>query len=284
MISSIITEVPRIFDYDYIYFDAIFLAIWIGLLIARKKYTPLLAGVVIAIPVYLIDAVIWWNSPTLQSTTGYVREYIIGGIQMPHPLDQYFWLKFGADFMMCISYSIYAFSWVWIMFQSWKTKNRKDMIFFSVWWFASWILTPVLSKAISWNETTVQCIRYMDSQLIAQIVTVACGFILMSVFYFTDRFNSKDRGVILYVFMVGCLQAFIMEFPLFITGIRPTEISLLIYEIFILTNQGAPYLYLIWDKIGPMIKDKIVSKDEKTEDITIEPEIEMQDEVLIADS
>jgi hypothetical protein len=248
---SNVTAVSRTFEYDYIYFDAIFLGIWLLALILKKRFTALKAGIFFSIPTYLIDSQIWWNLPTTQGTTGFVREYMIGGIQMPHPLGDFFWLKFGADFMMTISYSWFAFTWMWIMFETWKDKNWKDAAFFTALWFISWILIPYLSFLISWDDRIVYCIRHMDSQMVIQIVTVVVGYILMLILYGTDKFNSKDPKVILYVFMVGCFQAFTMEFPLFMFGIRPIEISLFIYEIIILVNQGAPYMYVIWDKILP---------------------------------
>jgi hypothetical protein len=222
----------------------------------NKKYKPLLAGIIISIPVYIIDAVIWWNLPTTNpsSGTGFVREYNINGIQMTHPLGEYFWLKFGADFMMTISYSLFAFTWLWIMFDSWKTKDFKEMTKYTTIWFSFWILVPILSFLIPWDDRLVYCIRHMDSQIIAQILSVIFGYVLLLLLYGTDRFNSIKPKTILFVFIAGCLQAFIMEFPLFITGIRPISLTVLIYETIILTNQGAPYLYIIYDKIIPKFK------------------------------
>ena len=42
------TDVRRIFQYDYIYIDAVFLLVWIVFLIRNKKYSALIFGAIIA--------------------------------------------------------------------------------------------------------------------------------------------------------------------------------------------------------------------------------------------
>lgn len=250
------TEIARDFQYDYIFFDAILLAFWILFVIKKKKIFPLKASIVTAAITYFIDAVIWWNTPS--SIPGVnIREYRIWdifGVELDPSSGIFILAKFGADFMMTISYSLFAFTWVFIMFESWKNRNKRDMMVYSLFIFSAWMIVPWLSKLIPLYDARVWCIRHMDTQIVAQIVTVIAGFVLMSVLYGTSRFNSKDPKVILYVFLVGCFQGFIMEFPLWISGIRPTGLDLLIYETIILANQGAPYLYVIWDKILPLLK------------------------------
>ena len=123
-------DAARTFEYDYIYIDAIFLSIWILILIKNKKWSALKAGAIFGFCVYLIDAIWWWNmaaGPDFPSGT-FIREYWIGGIQVPHPLGNYFLLKFGCDFMMTFSYSLFAFPWLWIMFENIEKKNIKIML------------------------------------------------------------------------------------------------------------------------------------------------------------
>ena len=67
MVLEINKDIARRFEFDYIFFDALFLLIWIALLIWQKRYSPLRAGIVCAVVVYIIDGVIW-------TATG-VREY-----------------------------------------------------------------------------------------------------------------------------------------------------------------------------------------------------------------
>lgn len=250
---SDITEVSRDFRFNYIYIDAIFLMIWIFLIIKAKKTTALKAGVCLGLFAYLIDSQLWWNLPMQGTPTGYVREYKIGDTYLPHPLGKYAWVKFSADFMMTISYALFAFTWMWLMYETWENQQWREMALFTLLWCTAWMLTPFLSQFIEWDNLPVHCVRHMGSQLNIQIITVGMGYILMLVCYATDIFARKDPKVILYVFVVGCVQAFMMEFPLFVFGIRPLKINLLIYEILILVNQGAPYLYIIRNLIGPCL-------------------------------
>ncbi|MFX1354908.1 MAG: hypothetical protein ACFFGP_13190, partial [Promethearchaeota archaeon] len=85
-------------------------------------------------------------------------------------------------------------------------------------------------------------------------------YFIVVVVYSTNRFHSKDLKVISYIFLLGCLGSFFMEFPLLITGIRSSGIIFLLFETIILFNQGAPYLYLLLDKIFPLI-GKTIKKE-----------------------
>ncbi|MFW9878007.1 MAG: hypothetical protein ACFFG0_33405, partial [Candidatus Thorarchaeota archaeon] len=60
---------------------------------------------------------------------------------------------------------------------------------------------------------------------------------------------------------------FMMESYLLFTGIRPSGFDLLLYDSLILTNQGIPYLYIIFDKIIPKIKERIIDRKDIKEEI-----------------
>jgi len=252
MILETFNQAARNFRYDYIYIDAFFLSIWIVILIKKKKWNPLLFGIICGILVYLIDAVCWWN--TLAGAHypegTFIREYWIGGIQMPRPLGEYFWLKFGADFMMTISYSLFAFPWLWIIFENFEKRDKQEILLFTGFYFSSWMLTPLLSILLPINDTMVNTVRHMDTQMIAWIINVIVGYAILSVIYGTNIINRKNPKIIGFVFLVGCVQSFYMEFPLFLYGIRPTGVAFLVYEVFFLFNQGAPYLYILYDIIN----------------------------------
>jgi len=252
-------EATRRFEYDYIFIDAAFLLIWLGILIKQKKWNPIKYGLFLGILVYIIDAVWWWNASAGANyplgTT--IREYWIDGVKMPHPLGEYFWIKSGADFMMCISYSLFAFGWLWIMYENYVKKNLKEIILYTSLFFGSWMLIPFISKILPINDTEVYTVRHMDSQMGVWISNVIIGYILFCIIYGTGKLRERDFKLIGYVFLVGCLESFFMEFPLFISGIRPTGIPFLIYEIFFLFNQGAPYLYILQVEVLPILTRKI---------------------------
>jgi len=265
-----INEASREFDYDYIYFDALFLAIWLSVLIKNKKWNPIKYGLFTAVIVYIIDAVIWWNASAGSNyppdTT--IREYWIGGIKLPHPLGEYFWVKFGADFMMCVSYSIFAFGWLWIMFENYVKRNYKEILLYTSLFLGSWMLIPLLSQVISIDDTTVFTIRYMDSQMILWILNVMIGYGLLFYIYGTGKVRKKDYKLIGYVFLIGVLESAFMELPLYIFQIRPIGFSFLIFELFFLFNQGAPYLYVLQVEVLPLLSKKVFKR--KKEDLMVE--------------
>ena len=260
-----LNEVSRRFQYDYIYIDAFFLAIWLSILIKKKKWNPILYGLFTAVIVYIIDAVIWWNTTAGANyppgTT--IREYYVGGIKMPHPIGEYFMAKFGIDFMMDVSYSLFAFGWLWIMFENYTKKNYREIFLFTSLFFGSWMVTPLVSALMPLNNTIVFTVRHMDTQILIWIINVFIGYSLLFIIYGTGKWRKKDYKLIGYVFLIGVLESFFMEFPLNVYHIRPIGALLFFYELIFLFNQGAPYLWILQMEVLPLLSKKILRK--KTE-------------------
>jgi len=256
----------RKFEYDYIFVDGVFLAIWLAVLIKYKKWAPIKFGIITGFIIYTIDAIAWFNIPagSYYPSGTFIREYWIGGIYMPRPLGDYFWVKAGADFMMTLSYSMFAFSWLWIMFENFGKKNNREIVLFTSLFFGFWLITPFLSFWLQIDNTIVDTVRYMDSQLVIWFVNIVVGYSLLFLIYGTNKFGSKKPKIILYVFFIGCIEAFFMEFPLLISGIRPTGVLYLLFSTVIMFNQGAPYLYILYDMVIPRLSRK-VKKDQLKE-------------------
>jgi len=253
-------QARRVFQYDYIYFDALLLVVWLFILWKNKEYKALLFGAVIAPIIYTIDAVAWWNTsagPAFPPGT-YIREYWIGGLQMTHPLGSYFWLKFGADFMMTISYSFYTFPWLWIVFRNLRQGKvlSKQVLQYTLLWLGIWLLVPLLSITVPLDDRKVETVRHMNTQLGFWITNIALGYSLLLIVY------RKNLKVVLRLLAIGIIGSLIMELPLYLFRIRPTGLGFLLFEGFILLNQGVPYLYLLADKILPFIQHKaLVNSD-----------------------
>jgi hypothetical protein len=149
--------------------------------------------------------------------------------------------------MMDVSYGIVAFSWVWIAFER---KSWQDVAFWTMALFAGWLIVPVASGLLALNDDPVTTVRHMRGQVWLQIVAVVVGYALLVALRYEFR-------TILYVLWIGCMLTFMMEFSLLVTGIRPANMRVLVYETLILTNQGVPYVYVIWDRILPALADRI---------------------------
>ena len=225
-------NITRNFEFDYIIFDAIFLALYMALLVRGKRYNALKAGAVCGLIIYVIDGVIW-------SATG-VREY-----SLPEP-----WMKHPTDFMMDVSYGMVMFSWVWIAFER---RSNRDVAFWTLALFGGWLLVPLASVLAHLDDRPIMTVRHMHGQVLAQIAMVIFGYLLLVLL----KYNYRK---ILYVFWIGSMLAFMMEFPLLIYKIRPTDAKVLIYETLFLTNQGIPYLYVFWDKIIPLWQKRALAR------------------------
>jgi hypothetical protein len=225
-------SITRHFELDYILFDAVFLAGYVSFLVREGRIRPLRTGIVCGLITYLIDGVIWHAAG--------VREY---GISAP-------WIKHPVDFMMDVSYGIVAFGWVWIAFER---KGNWDVALWTLALFGGWLLVPTASRLLRLNDDPIITVRHMESQVWVQITVVIIGYVLLAALRY-------DRATILYVFAIGCLLTFMMEFSLLVTGIRPSGLKVLIYDTLILTNQGVPYVYVIWDKILPALRVRMAKR------------------------
>src|SRR5207249_717881 len=112
-------DVWRTFQFDYVYVDCFFLICWLTLLIRIREYRALAFGAILAPLIYGVDAGIWWNSRLNDPRAGsFVREYWIDGRYVPHGAASLIAAKFMCDFMMTISFALFAFPWLWVAFRS----------------------------------------------------------------------------------------------------------------------------------------------------------------------
>lgn len=254
MIPSEFFQAHRVFQYDYIFIDAFFLILWILILIKNKQYTALLVGAAIAPIIYLIDAQIWWNAsagPNYPAGT-FIREYWIGEVHVSRPLGEYFWQKFGADFMMTVSYALYTFPWLVIVFRNLREGrliSRATLGYTGV-WLTFWMLVPLFSITLPIDDTPVRAVRYMNTQFPYWIANLAVGYSLLLIVYKKELWKAWS------VIGVGFIGAVIMELPLYLYGIRPTGILFILFEGIFLLNQGVPYVFMTIDKLVPWLQTR----------------------------
>jgi len=232
-ILEINENITRRFEVDYLLFDTLFMLAFVILLFLHKRRGPLLAGLICGLAFYLIDGVIW-------TATG-VREY-----ELPAA-----WLKFPVDFMMDVSYGIVGFGWAWIAFER---KSLRDVLFWTALLFGGWLVVPFASKWISLIDAPVMTVRHMASRVWLHIAVVVIGYAALLALGYSFK-------CVRYLFGVGCMLAFMMEFSLLVAGIRTFNLSLLAYETVILTNMGIPYLYIIRDRILPVLSGKVTARE-----------------------
>jgi hypothetical protein len=147
---------------------------------------------------------------------------------------------------MDISYGILGFGWAWLAFER---RSVRDVVFWTAVLFGGWLIVPFASTWVPLVDAQVVTVRHMASRVWLHIAVVVIGYAaLLALGYSTRR--------LLYVFWVGCMLAFMMEFSLLVAGVRSFNLKLLAYETLILTNMGIPYLYIIRDRILPLLSGK----------------------------
>ncbi len=223
-------NVIRTFGVDYIFFDLIFLAVFLFLLIKFKKKIPLISFFIGGLAInFLIDWGVWLHAG--------IREVFL-------PIN-----FFGGTLLFFIWFSLsygVEYAYVFLMFDK-SSKKVKWTLFV----FIGWILAALLSQLISINDASIVIVRHMSDLRILRIAIVLIGYSLLLAFKY-------DFKKILYLFFIGFLVHFMMEFSLLITNIRPNSFLILLENSLIEFNMGVPFFYLIYDKL---IKKKLRSID-----------------------
>jgi hypothetical protein len=219
-------DVIRTFGADYILFDLIFIILFLFLLIKNKKKIPLLAFFVGGLFInFLIDYGIWLH-------TG-VREVFL-------PFN-FFGAVFLFFFWFSLSYGV-EYAYVFLMFE----KKSNKILWTSLVLFG-WLSVAFLSQLISINNSSITVIRHMSDLRILRIILVLIGYSLL----FILKYDWKK---ISYLFLIGFIIHFMMEFSLLVSGIRPGSFLILLENSLIEFNMGVPFFYILYDKF---LKKKI---------------------------
>ncbi len=215
-------DVIRTFGIDYIFFDLIFLATFLFLLVKLKKKMPLIAFFIGGLLInFLIDWGIWLHSGIREIS---LPVHFFGGTIL-------FFLWFS------LSYGV-EYAYVFLMFD----KKTKKKIYWTLFIFLSWILIAALSQFVHINDAEIVVMRHMSNLRFLRVFVVLIGYSLL----FILKYNWKK---IIYLFFIGFLVHFMMEFALGITNIRLDSLLVLPENSLIEFNMGVPFFFLIYDKL-----------------------------------
>ncbi|MEK6833772.1 MAG: hypothetical protein AABX17_03575 [Nanoarchaeota archaeon] len=211
-------DVIRTFGADYILFDIIFLIIFLFLLIKFNKKISIFAFFIGGLGInLLVDWGIWLH-------TG-IREIAL-------PLN---WDVFLFFLWFSLSYGV-EYAYIFIMFQ-----KKSDKLGWTALVFGGWLAIAFLSQFISINDSSIMTLRHMSSLRFIEIGILIIGYGLL----FLLKYDWKK---ISYLFLIGFLIHFMMEFSLLISGIRPGSLLILIENSLIEFNMGIPFFYMFYDK------------------------------------
>ncbi|MFW9896308.1 MAG: hypothetical protein ACFFD7_10930 [Candidatus Thorarchaeota archaeon] len=222
--------VTRSFGLDYIYFDIIFLIIWVYFL-AKKRYWIPIAWGSLGWAVYIFTDYFLWYIVTQ------TRQYV-GPL---NPIIFFMWFCFSPGFVQ--------FSYVVLMFEK---RNRNDLIFFTLVYYLGWIIVSVGSQLLPIDDTVIRVSRDMniDNQRFNMIIMVFVNIIIAIFLYVKKKLRLED---VAYLFLVGTLVEFALELTLAVSGIRQEQgtwnLGLMILNSLIEFNLGIVLMYLLWATI-----------------------------------
>jgi len=115
--------------------------------------------------------------------------------------------------------------------------------------YIGWSIVALGSQLLPLNDTIIEVYRDMNvqNQRLGESIMVGINIIIAIMLYYKKKFRLED---ILYLFLVGTLVEFALEFTLTISGIRLEQGTWLILTMIINTliefNLGIIIMYLLW--------------------------------------
>ena len=224
MVDSLVT---RVINVDFIYLDLLFLALWIGFLIRKKYWKPIIWGVLGWLVYLLTDFYIWY--------------IVMGSRTYDGPIDPtLFFLWF------CFSPGFAQFSYVALMLEK---RKWRDIWLWTLMFYIGWTFVSVGSQLIPIDDRIITVTRDMnaDGQRLSFGLMALGNVIIAFILYFFKKIRLED---IVYLFIVGTLVEFCLEFTLTVSGIRieygEWSFELMAINTLIEFNMGIILMYIIW--------------------------------------
>lgn len=246
LLESIVT---RTFGMDFIYFDLIFLTLWIGFLVYKRYWKPIIWGIIGWLVYILTDYYIWYIVMESRTYTGPLNPNLF-----------FMWFCFSPGFTQ--------FSYVALMLEK---RKWRDLWLWTLMFYIGWTFVSVGSQLIPWDDRIIEVARNMNEarqRLTFGLMTLS-NLIIAFILYAFKKLRLQD---ILYLFIVGTLVEFCLEFTLTVSGIRLEQetwsFQLMVINTLIEFNMGIVLMYIvlsvafnIWTK--PIFKEMLGWRDFK---------------------
>ncbi|KAJ5075802.1 hypothetical protein M0811_06664 [Anaeramoeba ignava] len=223
-------EVSREFQMDYIYFDTFAAILWLITLIILRKKLPLIFSFIGVTFYYFIDFVIWHEWRKTRHTTGPVKPALLmlwvstlPGVV--HPSWAILMLEYTFPKRNCPIKSLED-----------RTRYR---ILWTLYFFGVQTIPAFMQNGFSWDNRTVTITRTMTGNRWLMLLSVVLGYS-----YLTWR--KIPPKVLLKLFFIGFVTEGMFEFALYISGIRPTRLDVLLVDSAVEFNVGMPWIFLMW--------------------------------------
>jgi hypothetical protein len=210
--------VERSFNSLYIYIDIIFLFLFSIILLWRKRYLALIAGVFGGIIYFVVDYGFFYQFMGTRQVTG------------ANPLWLLLWLS--------ISYGLTNFAWIWVLLD--RDGHAVD---WSLLIIAGWVAVAFLSQGMGTGFIHISISRGTARYHSIMAAIMFFGYLWLIIRNL--RTTAVEKVNLLRLLAIGVGVQFSWEVILLLSNIRPAGIMPLIVDSLIETNLGIPYLYLI---------------------------------------
>lgn len=234
----------REFSPLYIILDTIFLLVFMGLLLYKKKYMTVIIGLLAGILYMIVDYGIFHL--LLNTRT------IYNGYNM-------FWVLFW----MSMSYGFTNFCWIWL----WISKDKK-LFEWSLLIILWWLCCPLITKTFDTGTIPIIIERTTGSYHGYMAIILFVGYLFL---IFWNLIQEKEKRInILWLLIIGILVQFSWEIGLLIGGIRSTgdltfaqKMLTIVVNSLLETNLGMPYIYFIFLAFNKKYTESLKIKDVK---------------------
>jgi hypothetical protein len=210
----------RTFNTLYIWLDLAWLAVFTAVLLVRRRYAPLLAGLAGGVLYFIVD---------------YGVFYLLLGTRSVEGASP-FWLLLWLSF----SYGLTNMAWIWLLL---------DRDGHTVEWSAlvviGWLAVAFLSQGFGGRFPLIAIRRGTASYHGVMVLIMLAGYLALIVRNLASNTEISERADLLRLLAIGIGVQFAWEAVLLLAGIRPPGLRPLIVDSLLETNLGLPYFYLI---------------------------------------
>jgi hypothetical protein len=213
----------------YIYLDIVFIVLFTGLLIWRRRYQALTVGLAGCIIYFAADYGIFYSVMHTRQVAG------------ADPMWFLLWLS--------ISYGLTNFAWIWLLFD--RDGHGREWSIFII---AGWVAVALLSQSYGGNFVQITISRGTAYHGAMAIIMFA-GYAWLIIRNLRAAPGASVN--LLWLLAIGIGVQFSWEAVLLLTGIRPAGIMPLIVDSLVETNLGIPFLYLIYEAVASKYKEDL---------------------------
>lgn len=225
----------RDFNLAYIILDSIFLLVFAGLLLYKKRRLTLFWGLFGGILYFAVDYGIFHLLTNSRSITG----------------GSMFWVLLW----MSLSYGFTNFTWIWLALK--RDEYLKEWSFLIFVW---WIACPVLAQMFPSAEIHIERTTGAYHGVMGAILFISY---LAAIIYNFTQSDKSTRINVMRLFVIGVLVQLGWEFSLLVGGIRSGGFSVeqklitLFVNSLVETNLGLPAIYLIYLAITSKVNEDL---------------------------